>query len=335
MPVRNEAGHIRRSLDAVLAQDYPADCLEIIVADGLSTDGTRAMLDAYQAQHGNFKVIDNPGQIVPTGLNAALRQAQGEIIVRVDGHCLIAPDYVRRCVDHLVRDVVEGVGGPIETIGATSLARTIAAAMSTPFGVGDSAFRTRRTDNPLVDTIPFPAYTRAIIRRAGLYDEELIRNQDDEYNYRLRELGARLMLASDVRSEYYSRATVKALWRQYFQYGFWKVRVLQKHPRQMRRRQFVPPLFVAGLLGLSLLTLAAPGASAGLAVVAGAYALANIGASIWTAARQGWPHLGRLPVVYAILHVSYGLGFLAGLIKFANRWRDKTGRVPAFEESHA
>jgi glycosyltransferase involved in cell wall biosynthesis len=331
MPVRNEAGFIAQSLGAVLAQDYPAERVEIIVADGMSTDGTREIVRALEARHARLRLVDNTGRIAPTALNAALRVARSEIVVRVDGHCEIAPDYVRRCVECLAREGVEGVGGPIKTIGLTTTARAIAAAMSSSFGVGGSAFRTVKDRRMLVDSIAFPAYTRRAIEQAGLFDEELIRNQDDEYNYRLRSLGGRLLLVPEIRSRYYSRGSLRSLRRQYFQYGYWKVRVLQKHPRQMRARQFAPPLFAAALLILSLLSPFFVAARLALAAVACAYVAANLCASVLTARKNDWRLLPLLPATFATLHLSYGFGFLAGLIRFWNRWRDRRGQTQYFE----
>jgi len=328
LPVRNEGNYIRATLDGVLAQDYPVEQMKILIADGMSTDNTRKIINDYQLKHTNIILLDNPGRIVPTGMNIALKQAQGDIIIRVDGHCIIAPDYVRKCVEHLENDEVDGVGGPMETIGENKLSETIAIAMSSPFGVGNSAFRTTSGKTMLADTVPFPAYTRSIIQKAGLYDEELVRNQDDEYNYRIRELGGKLLLAEDVRSKYYSRGSFRKLWKQYYQYGFYKVRVLQKHPLQMSLRQFVPPLFVLSLLAALILTLTTKWGWITLAVIAGSYILANLTASIITSAKRGWRHMWLLPVVFTIIHLSYGSGFLAGLFKFLNRWGDKTGKVP-------
>lgn len=332
MPIRNEADFIQHSLGAVLAQDYPADCMEVLVADGMSTDRTRMIVEQLAKKHPNvsLKIVDNPGKIVATGLNIALRQARGEIIVRVDGHCEIAPDYVRRCVLHLLSGSVDGVGGSMETIGETPLAKAIAIAMSSMFGVGDSAFRTIIGRTMLVDSVPFPGYTRAVMERAGLYDEELVRNQDDEYNYRLRKLGAKILLAADVTSRYYSRSSLQSLWRQYFQYGFFKVRVLQKHPLQMRPRQFVPLLFVISLLAAVTLSVFSSVGFCFLAFVLASYLLVNLTASAWTANKSGWQYFPKLPLIFAILHCSYGFGFLVGLLHFANRWRDRTGKVPLF-----
>ncbi len=321
MAIRNEAGFIRESLTAVLSQDYPVWLMEIIVVDGISTDGTRQIVREMQANHPNLRLVDNPVKIVPIGLNLALSQAGGEIFVRVDGHCIIQRDYIRRCVEYLNEENVDGVGGPMETIGETPAAQAIALAMSSPFGVGGSAFRTVKNRKLFVDTVAFPAYRRETIRRVGPFDEELVRNQDDEYNYRLREMGGRILMAPEIRSRYYSRSSFSSLWRQYFQYGYWKVRVMQKHPRQMSLRQFVPPAFVASLAALSLL---APISLAGrvlLALTVCAYLAANLGASFFTASKNGWRYLPQLVVAFGALHFSYGAGFLYGLAKFATCWK--------------
>jgi len=324
MPVRNEGAIIRESLEAVLAQDYGQDRMEIFVVDGMSTDDTRGIVLSMQSRFPNITLLDNPRKIVPAGMNIALRRAKGEILVRVDGHCTIARDYVRRCVEHLENDGVDGVGGPVHTVGSTRVARVIALAMSSKFGVGGSAFRTIADRTMLADTVPFPAYTRAIVQKAGTYDEELVRNQDDEYNYRLRKLGAKLLLASDVRSEYYSRSSLRSLWRQYFQYGYWKVRVLQKHPLQMSARQFVPAALVASILAAAALCVLLPAAGLlALGAIVTAYAGANVLASLLTARGGDRDVLPLLPLTFAAIHFSYGLGFLRGLVKFRNRWGDQ------------
>ena len=323
MPVRNEADYIAGSLGAVLDQDYPPELMEIIVADGMSTDSTREVVRSLQSRFPNLRLIDNPGKIAPTGLNRAIAEARGEIIARVDGHCEIAPDYIRRSVEHLQSGEADGVGGPIETIGETAMATVIATAMSSTFGVGGSAFRTVKGKTMLADTIAFPTYTREIIERGGDYDEELVRNQDDEYNYRLRKLGAKILLAADVQSRYYSRSTFRKVFKQYYQYGYWKVRVLQKHPRQMSLRQFIPPLFVASLLFSLLPACFSTYGLWLLAGIIGCYLMVDLVASGWTAIKSNrfWLHLTFLPIVYPSLHLSYGLGFLFGLVKFASRWQ--------------
>jgi glycosyltransferase involved in cell wall biosynthesis len=332
MPVRNEAAFIHRSLGSVLAQDYSCDRVEVIVADGESTDGTREAVAETARQHSNVKLINNPERIVATGLNRAVRVATGKIIVRVDGHCEIAPDYVSRCVAKLVDGSAECVGGPLETVGETRMAKAIAAAMSSRFGVGDSSFRVGVTAARLVDTVAFPAYKRETIQSVGDFDEELVRNQDDEYNYRLRKLGGRVLLSPDIHARYYSRASLKTLAKQYFQYGYWKVRVLQKHPRQMQMRQFVPALFVAMLV---ILSLSSPFLALGkllLSLMLLLYTGANVAAAILAARRLGWRLLPLLPAIFAVLHLAYGSGFLFGLLKFGNRWQF-SNRVQRLEQA--
>ncbi len=320
MPIRNEAAFIGRSLGAVLAQDYPHDLLDVLVVDGRSTDKTRDVVRSVANGYTRVRLLDNPAGIVATGLNLALKEARGDVIVRVDGHCEVPPHYVRTCVKHLDEDQVDGVGGAVRTVGDTLTARAIATAMSCKFGVGNSAFRTTRGVSQLTDTVAFPAYTRAAITRAGPYDEELVRNQDDEYNYRLRSLGARILLAGDVESIYHGRASLRRLCRQYFEYGYWKVRVMQKHPRQMRARQAAPALLVLSLALGALLSLWSPIAGYATALLLLTYLTATAAASI-AQARTDWRMLPILPLAFITLHLAYGLGFLTGLVAFRRRWR--------------
>jgi len=337
MPVKNESSYLLQSMLTIIEQDYPIDRIDLMIVDGMSIDDTRQKIIQFISQYPNrnIELLDNPRRTVAPALNIALRKAKGEIIIRVDGHCVIAPDYVARCVHHLLNDGVDGVGGPMETVGETTVAQAIALSMSSPFGVGNSAFRTLKNETKLVDTVPFPAYRRETIEELGLFDEELVRNQDDEYNYRLRKMGKKVLLAEDVRSKYYSRSSLKSLFKQYFQYGFWKVRVLQKHPAQMKLRQFIPLLFVFSLLASVLMTLFTTWGIITLALIFGSYILVNLIASVWTARRGDWKVLALLPLTYAIIHFSYGLGFLGGLIRFIHRWGDKEGKVPVLREVHA
>lgn len=322
MPIRNEGAFIARSLGAVLAQDYPSERMEVIVADGMSGDGTRAVIQSLQSRQPNLRMIDNPGRIVPSALNAAIRRAEGEIIVRVDGHTEIASDYVSQCVADLLGTEADNVGGRMVAVGRESLGEAVALATSSPFGVGGARFHYSHREE-WVDTVYMGAWRKEIFDRVGLFDEEQVRNQDDEFNYRIRKHGGRILLSPRIKSKYTVRNRLGSLWRQYFQYGYWKVRVLQKHPRQMRPRQFAPLTLVATLLGTGLLACFFPLGRILLALVGGAYVIANLAASILTARKGGWRQLPLLPVVFATLHLSYGLGFLIGLVKFWNQWRDK------------
>ena len=346
LPIRNESTFIERCLSAILAQDYPADRMEILIADGMSTDETRkriqALTDSLTGRRPSLVVFDNPGKIVPIGLNLALRRARGEVIVRVDGHTVIAPDYVRCCVEVLQRTDADNVGGKMDAVGEGAFGEAVALATSTPFGVGGARFHYSDREE-WVDTVYMGAWPRRVFEKIGLFDEELVRDQDDEFNYRLREQGGRILLSPAIRSEYTVRSTTRTLWRQYFQYGYWKVRVLQKHPRQMRLGQFAPPVFVFSLLaGLFLLLFPFPYFPLHPSLfIPTVYLAVNLIASTLAAMRIPSPisnmpifqfpiphPLFLLPLIYTILHISYGLGFLAGLFRFLNRWNDKIGKSP-------
>jgi succinoglycan biosynthesis protein ExoA len=319
MPVRNERFYMERSLRAVLAQDYPPDRLEIIVADGMSNDGTREILGRIKGEDPRVTLLDNPKRTAPCALNLATAVSVGAVVIRVDGHCEVARDYVSRCVAHLVEDGVDGVGGSLVTVGETQRAKAIAAAMSSPFGVGGAAFRTAGSVTMPADTVPFPAYTRGMIEAAGPYDERFTKNQDDEYNYRIRKLGGRLLLAADVHSRYYSRATLRSLARQYYGYGLYKPWVLWKNPRQMKIRQFIPAGLVACLGVLVVLSAFWQWARWTLLGVLALYMAASAVASVRTAARTDWRYLSVLPVAFAALHFCYGAGFLVGLARVMPR----------------
>jgi succinoglycan biosynthesis protein ExoA len=319
IPIRNEAAYIERCLQAVLDQDYPPEQIEILIADGMSDDETRLIIGDYQQTHKNIRLIDNPGKIVPTGLNIAILQAKGDIIIRVDGHTLIAPDYAKRCVETLMRTDADNVGGCMTAVGTTAFGKVVAVATSVPFGVGNSRFHYSDKEEE-VDSVYMGAWPSDVFKRVGLFDEELVRDQDDEFNYRLREKGGKIILNPEIKSVYTVRSSPKLLFKQYFQYGYWKVRVLQKHPRQMSLRQFIPPLFVMGLIAALIMAMIIKWGWLLLIGYTGLYLVANLAASMLTAYQKGWKYFWSLPVAFATIHVSYGAGFLVGLMKFWHRW---------------
>lgn len=326
IPIRNEENFIRQTIDSILAQDYPQSEVEIIVADGMSTDTTRQIVTSYQQIYPNIKLVDNPGKIVPTGFNHALRQSDGDIVIRIDGHTIIAHDYISKCVETLLRTGTENVGGKMTAVGQNEFAKAVAVATSSPFGVGGSKFHYSNKEE-WVDSVYMGAWPRRVFEKIGLFDEELVRDQDDEFNYRLRENGGRILLSPEIKSEYSVRSSPKSLWKQYFQYGYWKVRVLQKHPMQMSLRHFVPPAFVFGLVVSLILAIFTWFGRSLFTAIVSLYMIANLCVSIYSSAQKEWGHVYKLPIIYTILHISYGLGFFVGLVKFANRWRDKTGKV--------
>jgi succinoglycan biosynthesis protein ExoA len=329
LPVRNEEKYIRDTLEAVLNQDYPQEKLEVLLVDGDSSDCTVAIARSMQADFSMLSILHNPEKIVPRGFNLALEKARGEIIIRVDGHTRIARDYVRQCINALNRTDAVTVGGRMDPVGKSPVGRAIALATSSPFGVGGSRFHFSSQEE-WVDTVYMGAWRRKAFQTYGAMDEELVRNQDDELNYRIRKQGGKILLSPAIQSSYTVRSSLKALWRQYYQYGFWKVRVLQKHRNQMKLRQFVPGAFVLGLLASFLLTLLHPKGWLALAVGVGAYLLVNTWFSLSVAFENDQPTLAlTIFWVHATMHVSYGIGFVIGLFCFVGRWQDKKGKVRA------
>jgi succinoglycan biosynthesis protein ExoA len=315
IPMRNEAAHIAACIDSVLAQDYPAGRLEVIVVDGDSNDGSAAVLRRYGAR---VRVLRNPARIVPTAMNIGIAAAQGQVIARIDAHTVVAPDYIRVGVETLQRTGADNVGGPMHAVGGGRWGAAIALAMGSRFGIG--AYFHFGTTEREVGTVYMGMYPRHVFERIGLFDEELVRNQDDELNYRLRKAGGRVFFTPRMRSRYQNRQSMSALARQFFQYGLWKIRVLQKHPRQMKMRQFVPPLFVLALVTTALLAPWSAAAARLLVAVIAAYAVALAAAAAAVARRHGWRHMGRLVAAFSTMHLSWGSGFLAGALRFAHRW---------------
>jgi succinoglycan biosynthesis protein ExoA len=325
VPCRNERGHIREFLDSLRAQEMGGFEWEAIVADGMSDDGTRAALEEYSAAHPEVSVVSNPGRIVSTGLNAAIRAARGNYILRMDVHTTYAPDYCRRSVETLERTGADNAGGPARTRASGLVARAIAAAYHSRFSTGGGKFHDEDYEG-WVDTVPFGCWRKSTLEKLGLFDETLVRNQDDELNLRLLRRGGRIWQDPQIRCWYSPRPTLGALFRQYMQYGYWKVAVIRKHRLPGSWRHLAPVAFIVGNLGLPAIVVAAAVSGArevataaaavwlGLAV---AYVAANLAASLVTARRRGWETLPYLPAVFAAYHVSYGLGFFAGLLRFA------------------
>jgi succinoglycan biosynthesis protein ExoA len=311
MPVYNEAAFIERSLGAMLAQDYPGE-IEVIVVDGMSEDDTRAIVGRIMAEGPRVRLLDNPRRIIPAAINIGVSAARHTLIARMDGHTLASPDYLRKCVDLIQTSGADCAGGRIEVKGVSNVGRAIAAAMESPFGVGTAAWHGASKPQD-TDTVPFPVCYRARIQALGGYDERVLLNEDYEFNYRLRASGGRIRYSPDIVTTYYSRKNLRALWRQYFQYGVWKARVLKMHPGSLRVRHLAPPLFAAGLVvGAALLPLGALWRWLYAGALT-AYGLLVIAFSLLQAARRGWRYLPILPIAFIILHTAWGFGFWAGV----------------------
>ena len=328
IPCRNEKRHIGEFLDSLLMQELDRDWqVEILVADGLSDDGTREVLRQYSQDAPQVRMIDNPGRIVSTGLNAAITAAAGDVIIRMDAHTVYARDYIRECVRALQTSGADNVGGPWVAEGRGLIGRAIAAAFRSPFCTGGGKAHDVNYEGE-VDTVYLGCWLRSVFDRVGLFDPQLVRNQDDEFNFRLLRAGGRIWQSPRIKSTYTPRASIAALFRQYMQYGFWKVAVIRKHRALASWRHVVPVLFVGSILvSLALIVLAAALGFSTFAVVIGAalatglsvYFLACVAAALPFARSLHWRALLILPGVMAVYHIAYGLGFLAGMLKLARR----------------
>jgi len=318
IPVYNEEPYIAQCLRRVLEQQYPADRLEIIVADGRSTDRTREIVQSFQREHPKIHLIDNPQQIVSTGLNRAIEAARGELIVRLDGHCEYPRDYVMRVVELRQQTGADDAGGVLVPLGNGSYAsQAVAAAYYSPVGVGGALKGHRASDRIVeVDTVHGGCWRRERLLALGGFDAEMVRNQDDELSFRLRKAGGRIVRSSTIRVKYSVRNSFRKLFLQFAQYGYWKVRVLQKHPRQSSLRHIVPSLFVLALLTSAAFAPLSRVALLAFVIFAGGYALVMAMAGLREAAKRElrlWPGIAwALPV----MHFGFGLGFLIGWMRW-------------------
>lgn len=334
MPIRNEAPHLERAVEAVLAQGYPGP-FEICLAVGPSDDGTEAIADRLAAEHPEVTVVANPAGLTPAGLNAAIRATTGEVVVRVDGHARLSAGYVRRAVETMQRTGAVNVGGVQHAVGHTPFEQAVALAMTSWAGTGGARFHVGGEEGP-VDTVYLGVFDRAALEAVGLFDEGLVRNQDYELNIRLRRAGGIVWFDPTLRVEYRPRGTWTGLARQYAEYGQWKAEVARRYPGSVKARQVAPVLLTVGLLASVLLPLRSLGRAlrwirlrrlgrliglgrfAPLAYVAAIAAVAER----TTASTPGSGRLdltARLAVVLPTMHLAWGLGFLAGAVNGRRR----------------
>jgi glycosyltransferase involved in cell wall biosynthesis len=308
IPIRNEAAFIEATITSILNQDYP-DTLEVVIADGMSTDGTRAILDRICQEHSNVHYVDNPTGRTPNGLNVAIEASNGEIVVRCDGHAELPPDYVSTAVAVMRETGAVNVGGIQHAVGITPMQRAIAYAMTSRLGVGDAKFHFGGEPGE-VDTVFLGVFRRDALAAAGLFDESLTRNQDYELNIRLRGNGGIIWFDPRLRVVYRPRRTLRALWRQYFEYGTWKRRVIKMHPESTRLRQLIPPLFLIGLL-ISAVLAFTPLRWLSV-IVPGLYLALLVGTTVVQLIKQRDIAALLFPAAVGTMHVSWGAGFLSG-----------------------
>lgn len=293
--------------------------MEIVIADGMSTDQTIVQIQAFQIEHPDLmvRIVKNERRNIPAGLNLAIEAAQGEFIVRLDAHSMPKQDYIERCLCDLRQDLGENVGGvwEIEPGGSGWIAKSIAIAAAHPLGVGDARYR-YADQAGVTDTVPFGSFRRSLINEIGPFDETLLTNEDYEFNARIRMAGGKVWLDPGIRSVYFARPTLTALGRQYWRYGYWKVRMLRRYPGTIRWRQVLPPVFTASLLFFGLL---APWLTLAVwifAIEVALYlaALAVVGIHLAVKHRQ-FKYLFGIPLAIMVMHLSWGSAFLWSLIR--------------------
>jgi succinoglycan biosynthesis protein ExoA len=318
IPCYNEEATICLLLEAIHNQTFPRAQMEVVVADGLSTDRTRQEIEKFRLTHPELfvRVVDNLRRTIPSGLNQAIQAAQGEFIVRLDAHSVPAADYVERSEAALRAGHGDNVGGvwQIHPQGSDWMARSIAIAAAHPLGAGDARYRVGGKAQA-VDTVPFGAYRKSLVERLGLYDETLLSNEDYEFNVRVRRSGGVIWLDPEIRSQYFARPDLPSLARQYFRYGYWKARMLRRYPGTIRWRQMLPPVFVLSIIVLGLLGLFYSPFLWLLAAEAGGYGLVLLLAGAQAAYKHKFfPLLLGVPLAMITMHLSWGGAFLWSLI---------------------
>lgn len=319
VPCYNEKGNILRLLGALGDQSFPRENMEVVVADGLSSDGTREELTDFARDNPNLKLnmVDNIKRSIPSALNTAIASSRGEVIIRLDAHSAPRQDYVERCLLALNESGAANVGGMWEIMPSTEswIARSIAVTAAHPLGAGDARYRIGGQAGE-VETVPFGAYPREWLDRVGPFNESLLTNEDYEYNLRLRQAGGMVWFDPRIRSTYFARPNLISLLGQYARYGFWKAQMLRLHPGSLRWRQAAAPVFVITLLGLLFAGLIYPPAWALLAGVVLAYSAVVVTAgAVEAMLRRDSGLVIGVPLAFAVMHFGWGGAFLWGMMR--------------------
>jgi glycosyltransferase involved in cell wall biosynthesis len=322
VPCYNEEDTIQLLLEAIHRQTYDRRAMEVVVADGMSTDRTRSQIEEFISRHPELRVnvVDNEKRTIPAGLNRAIEAAQGDIFIRLDAHAEPEPGYVERCVATLARTGAANVGGVwiIRPLKDNWISRSIAAAASHPLGAGGARYRTGGKQGE-TDTVPFGAFPRQWVEKIGPFHEELETNEDYEYNVRLNQAGGVIYFDPEIRSIYYARPNILSLAKQYLRYGYWKARMLLRYPSSIRWRQAIPPLFVSSVMVLSLLGFVYNPAWWLLCAILGVYVAITFIAGIMVGFRKKDVSIAfGFPIAIWTMHFNWGGAFLWSMIK---NWR--------------
>ena len=315
IPCRNEEKYIEKCISSFLEQSYPKELTTIIISDGMSTDNTRNIISELQKDNTNVVLLENKELTAPKGMNLGIRYSKSEIIIIFGAHAYADKEFISESVKALENTEVGCAGGIITTINESTKGAAIAEGMSCPFGVGNALFRFSDKEC-FVDTVGFGAYRKELLNEIGYFDDEFVRNQDDELNFRVIKSGAKILLSPKIKSTYYSRGDFKKLWRQYYQYGFWKVRVIQKHKKPAAFRHLIPLLFVLFLIVGGLLSMFSKFIAIPFLIILSLYAIMDLVFSFKISSAKKFGYFKYLILTFPILHISYGLGFLLGIFNF-------------------
>lgn len=315
IPILNEEKYIEKCIASLLKQDYPREHLEVLLVDGDSDDRTVELITKYQEKYPFIKLLRNPKKTVQHALNIGIRGAVGTYIVRMDAHAEYASDYISKCIYYLENTDADNVGGPMIAKGKTVVQTAVAAAYHSPFALGGGKFHIEGYEG-YADTVFLGAFKREFLLSLGLYDSNLPRSEDDDLNFRITENGGKIYITPEIKSVYYPRSSYISLFKQHFEYGVWKVAVIKKHKRPARISHLVPMLFIAFLLFGSILSVFFKPIRCMFLSVCALYLLLDLIFSFKSAYLSRITDKLRLMYIHFVLHVSYGLGFWAGIFKF-------------------
>lgn len=313
IPMRNEKQHVARCLESVINQDYPKDLIEIIVVDGGSNDGSLKIVKEFMEEYSSIRLLGGPGVNCPAAMNVGINNAKGELIAKVDAHGYIASDYLRMSAKYLSKDgEIKCVGGPIMPVAETCVEKANALARSSIFGVGKGAY-SMAEKSQFVETVQCGVYMRDVLEEVRLFDESLQFGEDEEFNWRIRKKGYKIFATPEVRFYYFVRNSFGKLFKQYYNYGVARAKVIQKHPDFFRVKHVIPTLFILALFSTGVLSVFTDLFSKPFLGIATTYLAASLAFSALISLREGWKYLGLLPISFAALHFGYGMGLAQGV----------------------
>ncbi len=319
IPCYNEEKYIEKCLGSIVSQIHDNDSVEVIVVDGLSTDATAKILMDYEKKYPFIRYIKNPRRITPVALNVGIQESKGDFILILGSHSMIGKDFIRKNIETLLERDVDCVGGVLETIPSSEslCARGIALALGHPFGVGNSQFRIGVDRETFVDTVPFGCYRREVFDKIGFFDEDLVRNQDDEFNLRLLKNNGKILLVPEITSQYFARDSFIHLGRMFFQYGYLKPLVALKLGGILTWRQTVPGLFIVTLLLSVVDSFFKKRMSLLFVFQVFLYSCLSFSCALLASKKAG--EIMLIPFIFLsfiIIHFSYGFGYLCGVKEF-------------------